>query len=153
VHQPSIPAPALCFTLYSMDKVVSAGWAYTDAMTRLLEQYKQRFTHVWMVLERDTNSGGGRDFGLEELYPGLDKDAAMVQLGGLQKWLKAQPLARRPLIKISSKVSVLFCSLGLGFKYQARDAMRGAYHLGIPYQPSDQYGVKLTYYRWRARWG
>jgi len=94
------------------------GWAYSDAMIRVLEQYKQKFSWVWNAVEKQETSsqsasfsGGGGKSGppqaltLEELFPGMDNDAALTQVSSLRKWLKSTPLARRPLVKPTAKVA------------------------------------------------
>lgn len=80
-----------------------AGWAYSDAMVRVLEQYKQRYNWVWVALEQDTS--GAMDMPLAQMLPGIDREAAQQQVAQLRKWLKSLPLARRPLVKTSAKVS------------------------------------------------
>jgi 5'-3' exoribonuclease 1 len=94
------------------------GWAYSDAMIRVLEQYKQKFAWVWTAVEKQESSstssfasGGGGKSGppqaltLEELFPGMDNDAAVAQVTALRKWLKSTPLSRRPLVKPTAKVA------------------------------------------------
>lgn len=95
------------------------GWAYSDAMIRVLEQYKQRFPWVWTAIEKQETSssaslssgGGGGKSGppqaltLEQLFPGMDNEAALAQVSSLRKWLKSTPLARRPLVKPTAKVA------------------------------------------------
>lgn len=92
------------------------GWAYSDSMIRILEQYKQRFLWVWSVIERQEakssgSLGGGGGGGppqaltLEQLLPGMDPEAALTQVAALRKWLKSTPLSRRPLVKPTAKVA------------------------------------------------
>jgi hypothetical protein len=91
------------------------GWAYSDAMIRVLEQYKQKFSWVWTAIERQESSSsaslsGGKSgppqaLTLEELFPGMDNDAAAAQVSALRKWLKSTPLSRRPLVKPTAKVA------------------------------------------------
>ena len=84
--------------------VVKRGWAYSDALVRILEQYKQRFPFVIKALE-DGNESERRDILLEKLFPGMDHDAALAQVSLIGKWLKTTSLARRPLVKIGSIVA------------------------------------------------
>ena len=93
------------------------GWAYSDSMIRIFEQYKQKFIWVWAAIEKQEskssgsfgggNGGGGppQALSLEELRPGMDKDEAVAQIAALRKWLKSTPLSRRPLIKPTAKVA------------------------------------------------
>jgi 5'-3' exoribonuclease 1 len=84
-------------------------------MIRVLEQYKQRFSWVWTAIEKQetSQSGGGaggksgppQALTLEELFPGMDNEAALAQVSSLRKWLKSTPLARRPLVKPTAKVA------------------------------------------------
>jgi 5'-3' exoribonuclease 1 len=83
-------------------EVFKGGWVYSDALVKVLEQYKQRYTFVWVALEQNPESF---DFDLEALLPGVDPAAAKQHLGGLRAWLEAQPLFRRPLVKFTAKVA------------------------------------------------
>ena len=97
----------------------TGGWGYSDAMVRILEQYKQKFSWMWSAVEKQEMSssssfggeGGAKSGGppqaltLEELFPGMDKDAALTQVAALRKWLKSTPLGRRPLVKPTAKVA------------------------------------------------
>lgn len=56
-----------------------AGWAYSDTLVRVLEQYKARFPWLWVALEQD--AGSGMELALPQIFPGLDKEAAVAQVG------------------------------------------------------------------------
>ena len=82
---------------------------------RLLEAYKQRFPWVWAALEAD--AGDDWNLNLDAALPGVDDDAARAQVADVLKWIKAQPLSRRPLVKMSARVrTCLFVWQGPGFR-------------------------------------
>jgi 5'-3' exoribonuclease 1 len=86
------------------------GWAYSEAMVRVLQQYKQRFPWAWAALQSAEGEGASLEgdrgvIPLEQLLPGLPHDAAMAQVSQLKSWVASQPLARRPLVKGSSQVA------------------------------------------------
>lgn len=45
-----------------------------------------------------------------QVLPGVEAEAAQQQVAELRQWLKRQPIARRPMVKLSAKVG----SVGVG---------------------------------------
>lgn len=82
----------------------NAGWAYSDKMIRVLEQYKQRFPNVWAAVH-DSISHPGVPLHVTQVFPGVDTDTALAQLAAVQKWLKSTMMARRPLVAVGSKIA------------------------------------------------
>jgi 5'-3' exoribonuclease 1 len=78
------------------------AWGYSDAMVRAMEQYKMRHGWVWAALEAAPSAF---DFSLDEALPGLEPAAAAAQLASLRAWLKAQPLSRRPLVRLAARAA------------------------------------------------
>ena len=78
------------------------GWSYSEALIRILEQYKQKFPFVWKALE---NLNGRSDLEVKDLLPGMDHDTAVQHIGSITKWLKSTALSRRPLVKMTSLVA------------------------------------------------
>ncbi|KAI3438723.1 hypothetical protein D9Q98_001143 [Chlorella vulgaris] len=76
------------------------GWAYSEALVRVLDDYRRRFPWLWAALETD-----GVDLTLDLLLPNQPKEQQLEQLAALQKWLKGLPLARRPLVKLNAVIA------------------------------------------------
>ncbi|GAB4816899.1 hypothetical protein N2152v2_003945 [Parachlorella kessleri] len=80
----------------------AVGWAYSEELVRSLQQYKQRYGWLWAAVEQDASS---HSFQLDQVLPGVAHEAAAQQVSELRRWLKAQPIARRPMVKFSAKVA------------------------------------------------
>lgn len=84
------------------ENTINKGWAYTDAFVRILEQYKSRYGWVWAAIDQDSSA---REYTLEQLLPGVDKETALLQVQALKAWMKSQSVSRRPLVRMTSKVA------------------------------------------------
>jgi len=84
------------------ENTINKGWAYTDAFVRILEQYKSRYGWVWAAIDQDSSA---REYTLEQLLPGVDKETALSQVQALKAWMKSQSVSRRPLVRMTSKVA------------------------------------------------
>ena len=45
---PALPRPHIC----------AAGWAYSEALVRILDDYRRRFPWLWAAIEQDASPGG-----------------------------------------------------------------------------------------------
>ncbi|KAL4425618.1 hypothetical protein ABPG75_009634 [Micractinium tetrahymenae] len=78
------------------------GWAYSEALVRILDEYRRRFPWLWAAIEQDASPG---EFQLDDVLPQQPREQQLEQVAALRKWLKGLPLSRRPLVKLSAKVA------------------------------------------------
>lgn len=78
------------------------GWAYSEALVRILDDYRRRFPWLWAAIEQDASPG---EFHLDNVLPEQPREQQLEQVAALRKWLKGLPLSRRPLVKLSAKVA------------------------------------------------
>jgi len=87
--------PDYCGSIPSADPTRRPSWGYTNELINVMKTYKQKYPNVWACLDEDRMS-------VEEVFPGLDKEAAVNALKGCKKWLASLPSAKRKLVKGSS---------------------------------------------------
>ena len=78
------------------------GFLYSERTVALLKLYMARFPWVIQALTADPSR---RRWHAADLLPGMEEQAAANQLIEVKKWLKQQPLAKRPLVPGDSRVA------------------------------------------------
>ena len=78
-------------------------WLYSEECLHLLRQYKTRFPFIFQIA--GTDRGESRCFSMDSFMPQFTPAQNAATLREAQKWLKKQPLSRRPLVKSSSVVA------------------------------------------------
>ncbi|KAL4438007.1 hypothetical protein ABPG77_004228 [Micractinium sp. CCAP 211/92] len=78
------------------------GWAYSEALVRILDDYRRRFPWLWAAIEQDASPS---EFQLDDVLPKQPREQQLEQVAALRTWLKSLPLSRRPLVKLSAKVA------------------------------------------------
>eukprot|EP00891_Asterochloris_glomerata_P000603 jgi/Astpho2/603/Aster-x0943 len=95
-------AKDMCVPDYVQPMSERAGWAYSQALVAVLEQYKRRFPWVFAMVEHQQETS---DFELGEVLPGVEAEAALQKVREAKKWISTLPLSKRPLVKTSSRVA------------------------------------------------
>lgn len=90
--------PDFCASIPSSDPNRRPSWGFAEELVSVLKTYKQKYPNVWTCLDEDRMV-------VEEVFPGLDKDAAIDALKGCKKWLSSLPSAKRKLVQGSSVVA------------------------------------------------
>ncbi len=90
--------PDYCSSIQSLDPNKRASWGFADELVNVMKTYKQKYPNVWTCLDEDRMM-------VEDVFPGLDKDAAIDALKGCKKWLSSLPSAKRKLVKGNSVVA------------------------------------------------
>eukprot|EP00798_Chlamydomonas_sp_ICE-L_P005709 gene5709-12771_t len=84
----------------------TGGWLYSPSMVLVLEEYRNRHSWLWNVLEASSGSeqGGPGKIRLAEVLPSQSPQQRKDRVAAVVKWIKGLPLARRPLVKKSVQV-------------------------------------------------
>jgi len=90
--------PDFCSSIQSADPNRKPIWGYTEELVGVLKSYKQKYPNVWARLDEDRMA-------LEQVFPGMEKDAALEALKDCKKWLSNLPSAKRKLVKGTSVVA------------------------------------------------
>jgi len=96
----------LCVPGYVHPTTDGNGWMYSNAMVKVLEEYRER--HGWVLDALDAKSGssepGGGSIRLADIMPDVNPEDRRARAEGVAKWVKKLPLASRPLVKTSVKI-------------------------------------------------
>lgn len=115
--------PDFCGSIpFPSDPSKRPSWGYTNELINVMKTYKQKYPNVWARLDEDRMN-------VEEVFPGLDKDAAIEALKACKKWLSSLPSAKRKLVRGSSVVA-------------SADAIR-YFQASIPTQQTTQVTVEM----------
>jgi 5'-3' exoribonuclease 1 len=85
-----------------MENGDAKGWAYSESLVRVLDDYRRRFPWLWAAIEMDASPA---EFKLDDVLPDQEREQQLEQIAALRKWLKGLPLSRRPLVKLSAQVA------------------------------------------------
>ena len=80
-----------------------AGWEYSQEALRVLQEYKRAHPWVFAAIEGIDDMRDG--INIENILPDTPESGRLAALKGVKAWLKAHPIARRPLVPASSQVS------------------------------------------------
>ncbi|KAI8112489.1 hypothetical protein M9434_003812 [Picochlorum sp. BPE23] len=94
----SLVVPDFSASVESSDPNRKATWAYSNALISVLKSYKTKYPNVWAMLEEDKVT-------LENLFPGMEREAALKELTAIKSWLSSLPSAKRKLVKATSLVA------------------------------------------------
>ncbi|KAA6417737.1 MAG: 5 -3 exoribonuclease 1, partial [Trebouxia sp. A1-2] len=95
-------AKGMCVPDYVQAQPDNNGWAYSQALVTVIEQYKARHSWVFTMVDQDPDSN---DYQLSHTFQGLDKDSALKKMRDAKGWLQSLPLFKRPLVKTSAQVA------------------------------------------------
>ncbi|BDA46451.1 5'-3' exoribonuclease 1 [Coccomyxa sp. Obi] len=93
----------LCVPDYVQAKPEEKGWAYSQSLLQVLEQYKKK--HFWVFAMMEAAPDNGMDYDVAEALPEATFEGQRKAVQDVKAWLKSLPLSRRPLCKSSSVVA------------------------------------------------
>ena len=79
------------------------GWEYSQEALRVLQEYKRAHAWVFAAVEDIDDMRDGVN--IEDVLADLPESGRLATLKGTKAWLKAHPIARRPLVPTSSQVA------------------------------------------------
>ena len=80
-----------------------AGWEYSQDALRVLLEYKR--AHAWVFSAVDAVEDMREGVNMEDALKELPENARLSAMNAAKAWLKAHPIARRPLVPSSSVVA------------------------------------------------
>ena len=80
-----------------------SGWEYSQETLRVLQEYKR--AHHWVFAAVDSVDDMRDGVNLEDVLPDMPEAGRLSALKSAKAWLKAHPIARRPLVPASSQVA------------------------------------------------
>ncbi|DBA92644.1 TPA: hypothetical protein ACH3X1_002861 [Trebouxia sp. C0004] len=95
-------AKGMCVPDYVQAQPDNSGWAYSQALVTVIEQYKARHSWVFTMVDQDPDTN---DYQLSLVFHGLSKDSALKKMKDAKGWLQSLPLFKRPLVKTSAQVA------------------------------------------------
>ena len=79
------------------------GWEYSQEALRVLQEYKR--AHHWVFAAVDAVDDMRDGINLEDFMADTPEAGRLAAVKGVKAWLKAHPIARRPLVPASSQVA------------------------------------------------
>ena len=79
------------------------GWEYSQEALRVMQEYKR--THPWVFSAVESVEDMRDGLNLDDAMEDTPETVRMATLKGVKAWLKAHPIARRPLVPSSSQVA------------------------------------------------
>ena len=83
------------------ERRLKGQWEYSEELVQAMAAYKRRAPWVWQAVEAD---GRAREVKAVDAAPGATPAERIAAARELYDWLRAQPLAKRPLVKLGAAV-------------------------------------------------
>jgi len=101
----------MCVAGYVRPSPNGTGWEYTDALTRMLESYKNTFS--WVFDAVDATPEGG-EICLRQVFAEMSETELTEMASQTRQWLDQLPLHGRPLVSVPlyslARVARISCS-------------------------------------------